>query len=54
MFGKRGIGWKIRQGEHSFLCTTHQRDLINIPIKFHEDILNGYRVMEHARMFMNR
>ena len=45
MFGKinqRGITWKIRKGEQSFLCMTHFRDLIHIPIKWHEDIPNGY------------
>ena len=42
MFGKinqRGIAWKIRKGEQSFLCRT---DLIHIPVKLHEDIPNGY------------
>ena len=45
MFGKfnqRGITWKIRNREQSFLCTTHQSDLIHIPVKLHEDIPNGY------------
>ena len=45
MFGKinqRGITWKLRKGEQSFLCATHRRDLIYIPIKLHEDIPNGY------------
>ena len=49
-------GWlekllKIRKVKQSFLCATHHRDLIHIPIKLHEDILNGYRVMVHTRMF---
>ena len=45
MFGKinqRNITWKIRKEEQSFLCKTHPRDLIHIPIKVHEDIPNGY------------
>ena len=40
---QRGIPWKlIRKGKQSFLCLTHHPDLIHIPIKLHEDILNGY------------
>ena len=53
MFGKinqRGITWKIRKKEQSFLCTTHRRDLIHILIKLHEDIPNSYRVMSHTRI----
>ena len=45
MFGKinqRGITWKIRKGEQSFLSGTHRRDLTHTPIKLHEDIPNGY------------
>ena len=45
MFGKinqRGVIWKIRKREQSFLCATHCHDLIHSPIKLHEDILNGY------------
>ena len=45
MFGKnkqRGITGKLRKGGQSFLCATHRPDLIHIPIKLHEDILNGY------------
>ena len=37
---QRGITWKLRQGEQSFLYMTHRPDLIHIPIKWHEDILN--------------
>ena len=39
MFGKinqKGITWKIRYGEQSFLCATRRPDLIDIPIKLHE------------------
>ena len=53
MFGKinqRGITWKIREGEQSFLCPTHRRDPIHIPKKLHEDIANGYRLMSHTRI----
>ena len=37
-----GITWKLRNGEQSFLCVIRRLDLIHIPIKLHEDILNGY------------
>ena len=41
---QRGITWKLRKGEQSFLCVTHCPDLhvIHIRIKLHEDILNCY------------
>ena len=45
MFGKtnqRGITWKLRKGEQSFLCMTHRCDQIHIPIKLHEVISTGY------------
>ena len=45
MFGEinqRGITWKIRKGEQSFFCMTHHPDLMHIPIKLHEAILNCY------------
>ena len=48
---KRGITWKLRKREQSFLCATCRPDLIHIPIKLHEDILNSYRVMARIRMF---
>ena len=50
---QRGITWKLRKGEQSFLCATHCCDLpvIHIPIKLHEDIPNGYRVMVCTRIF---
>ena len=54
MFGKinqRGITWKLRKGEQSFLCMTCHPDLIQIPIKLHEYILNSYLIMELTRMF---
>ena len=38
---QRGIIWKLRKGDQSFLCVMHHHDLIHIPIKLHEDILNG-------------
>ena len=40
MFGiiiQRGITWKLRKREQSFLCTAHRHDPIHIPIKLHED-----------------
>ena len=45
MFGEnneRGITWKLRKGEQSFLCVTCRPDLKHIPIKLHEGILKGY------------
>ena len=39
---QRGITWKLRKEEQSFLCATRRRDLIHILIKLHEDIPNGY------------
>ena len=38
------------EGEQLFLYATHCLDLIYIPITFHEDILNSYRVMGCTRM----
>ena len=37
--------------KQSFLCGTRRPDLIHIPIKLHEDILNDYSIMERTRMF---
>ena len=37
-----GMIWKLRKGKQSLLCTTCRPDLIHIPIKLHEDILNCY------------
>ena len=48
---QRGVTWKIRKEEQSILCATHRTDLIHIPIKFHENIPNGYRVVARTRMF---
>ena len=45
MFGKinqRGITWKIRKREQSFMCVIHHRHLKHIPIKLQVDIPNGY------------
>ena len=47
---QRGITLKLKMGEQSFLCVTCRLDLIHIPIKLHEDIPNGYGVMEHTRI----
>ena len=49
MFGKNnhgGITWKVRKGGQPFVCATRR-----IPIKLHDDILNGFRVMKRSRMF---
>ena len=48
---QRGRTWRIRKGEQSFLSATHRYDLIHIPIKLHEDIPKGYRVIARTRMF---
>ena len=44
---------KGHKGEQPFLATTHCLDLhvLHIPIKFHEDICNGYSVMVHTFFF---
>ena len=34
----RGITWKLKKVEQSFLYASHRPDLIRIPIKLHEDI----------------
>ena len=41
---QKGITWKVRKGEQSFLCVTCCSVPIHIPIKLHEDILRlkGY------------
>ena len=39
---QRSITRKLRKGEQSFLCVTRPPDLIHIPRKLHEDILNCY------------
>ena len=53
MFEKnqRGITRKLKKREQSFLRTTQRLDIIHIPIKLYEDILNGYKVMECTNMF---
>ena len=33
---QRGITWKLRKGEQSFLCVTCHPNPIHIPIKLHE------------------
>ena len=38
---QRGIIWKLRMGEQSFMYATCSPDLIHIPINLHEDIQNG-------------
>ena len=47
---QRGITQKLIKGKQSFLYATHCLDLFDIPIKFHEDIPNSYRVMGCTRM----
>ena len=41
LINQRGITWKLRKREQSFLYGTCHPDLIHIPINFFEDILNG-------------
>ena len=48
---QRGITWKLRKGEQSFLYATRHSDLIHIPINLHEDIINGNWIMARTRMF---
>ena len=53
MFGKKkggGKTWRLKK-EQSFLCATCRPGLLHIPVKFHEDIPNGYWVMKCTRMF---
>ena len=33
---QKGITWKLRKSEQSFLCVRHSPDLIHIPIKLPE------------------
>ena len=40
---------KIYNQELWFLCSAHRLMLINISMKFHEDILNGFQVTERTR-----
>ena len=43
-YNQRGITWKPRNREQSFLYVSHPHrpELIHIPIKLHEDIPKGY------------
>ena len=47
---QRGITWKLGKGEQLFLDVTHCLNLIHIPIKLHEVIMNSELVMECTRM----
>ena len=42
---QRNITWKLRKGS-----TTHRLYILQIPIKLHEDIMNGEIVMECTRV----
>ena len=44
---KRGITWKLRNRKQSFLSATRRPDVIYIPIKLLEDILNAYQIKGH-------
>ena len=39
---QRGITWKMRKREQSFIWATNHRDLMHILIKLQEDIPKGY------------
>ena len=41
---------KVRKEEQSFLHMTRHLDRIHIAMKFHSDILYGYRVMMSTRI----
>ena len=47
---QRGITWKLRKREQSFLSAALHRDLTHIPIELYEDIPNHYCVMSHTRI----
>ena len=49
---QKGIPWKLGQGEPLILHATHCLHVIHIPIKLHEDIMNGEWVMEGTRMLI--
>ena len=45
-YNQRDITHKLIKEGQLFLQATHCLDIIHIPIEFHEDISNSYRVME--------
>ena len=45
---QRAITQKICNPELRFLCSARCLMLVNIPVKFHRDILNGFRVTERT------
>ena len=47
---RRGMIWKLNMGRQSFLHATHRLYLIHIPMNFHVDIQNDYRVIGCTRM----
>ena len=47
---KKGITWKLRRGEQSFLCATHHHDQIHIPIKLADDRYASSHIA-HTRAF---
>ena len=46
---QRNITKKIHNQELRFLCTARRQTLVNISMKFHEDILNGFKVIEQKQ-----
>ena len=51
---QRAITRKICNPELRFLCSARRLMLVNIPVKFHRDILNGFRVTERTRFVTDR
>ena len=51
---QRAITRKICNPELRFLCSARRPMLVNIPVKFHRDILNGFRVTERTRFLTDR
>ena len=46
---QRGDNSKILKRGLSFLYATHRHDLFYITVKYHQNILNGIRVIERTR-----
>ena len=49
-FHQRAITQKICNPELRFLCSARRLMLVSNPMKFHHDILNGFRVTERTRL----
>ena len=51
---QRDITRKICNPELRFLCSARRLMLVNIPVKFHRDISNDFRVTERTRFVTDR